>query len=119
MEGGYTPSEWKRPHPMIKRKKHLATHKGSPNGGRGGGGRGGCRDSRGGRGGRGDGGNKRAIAALEAELAETNKKYKGLEERLDGLEAGADDEGASRSNAGNPALDAHGGTRNKFRKQNP
>ena len=103
--GRVSDAAWKALHPMVRRKKYLATHNadGTRKGGRGGGGRG--------------GGKKRTVAELETELAEANKKIKGLEEGRESLEADADDE--ERSNAGNPALEAHGGTRNRFRKRAP
>ena len=101
--GRYTDEEWRKLHPMIRRKKYLANH--NPDGsfkafkhGRGGGGGGGA-------------GQKRTVASLEAELAEVRKKNKELEEARDG----AGNDGKGGSNAGNPALDPHGATRNRLR----
>ena len=64
----------------------------------------------------GGGGGKReqSVAALEAELAEVKKKNKALKETRN--EAGnLEDEGDGKSNAGNPALDSHGGTHHRFK----
>ena len=104
--GRISNAEWKTLHPMAKRKKYLATHNadGTPKGGRGGE--------------RGEG-KKRTVAALEAELVEANKKNEGLEERLKSLEADAESGDDRRSNAGNPALEPHGNTRNKFKNGLP
>ena len=103
----YSKEQYKNLHPMIKRKKYLSVAR-NPDGSsklRREGGRGG---------GRGGGGTKRAVAAVEAKLAEARKANKELEERLDALEPEEES-----SNAGNPGLEAHGGTRNRFRKKRP
>ena len=93
---------------MIRRKKYLKNHNpdGSfkPFGGRGGGGGGG----------RGNGGQRRRpFAALEAEIAELKRQNKDLEQGA-GNDADDSDDGG---NANNPALEAHGRTRNKIQRR--
>ena len=93
---------------MVKRKRFLATH--NKDGSRKGGGRpgGGGGGAKGGTKGYG----KRKIAELQAKVEEMEATLE--EERA--AQGSRNDEGASaggkrRSNTGNPALEAHGGTR--------
>ena len=97
----YSHVEWKKLHPMIRRKKYLAK---KSRGGRKGAGT----DREGGR--RGD---KRTVAELKAQIAELKKQKKALEEEVASSESDDEDQG---TNAGNPALEPHGVTRNKFKK---
>ena len=98
----YTHEEWKKVHPMVRHKKYLGK---KSRGGRKGAGT----DKGGGR--RGD---KRTVAELKAQIAELKKQKKALEEEVASGESDDEDQG---TNAGNPALEPHGATRNKFKKQ--
>ena len=94
---------------MIPRKKFLVNH--NPDGSfkprKNGGGNGGNRGNGGKRG--------RTVAALEAEIAELRKKNEELEEDAGRSPGDSDDE--EKSNANNPVLDAHGSTRNSFKRR--
>ena len=105
-KGRYTDAEWAKLHPMIRRKKYLATH--NPDGS--------FKPFKGGFRGGGGAGSKRTITSLEAELAEMQKKNKMLEEAQD-RSSSAGNGGGGTSNAGNPALNPHGGTRHRFKDQ--
>ena len=97
----YTHEEWKKLHPMIRRKKFLAKKS------RGGGGRK-----------RGDAGErrgkKRTVAELKAQIKELRKQKKELEAEENSTSDEEDE--AQGTNDGNPALEPHGGTRNGFKK---
>ena len=104
----YSDQEWRDLHPMIRRKKFLRNH--NPDGSFKP-----FRDGSGGNGGaRAHGGKRsRSVAALEAEIAELRKQKEDLEEEVG---RGAGDSG-DEGNANNPALEAHGGTRNRFKRR--
>ena len=92
--------------PWSAAKKYLKNH--NPDGTlkrNNGGGNGGNRGNEGKR--------SRSVAALEAEIAELRKQKEELEE---GVGRGVDSDDEGTSNANNHALDAHGGTRNRFKQ---
>ena len=115
--GGYSPEEWRTLHPMVKRKRYLATHNkdGSRKGGRrSGGGGGGAKAGT-------KGYDKRKIAELETKIEEMEAMLNEHGSSVDENECatdGNDGGGKRRSNSGNPALEAHGGTHNKFKRSN-
>ena len=112
--GRYSDEECRALHPMIRRKRYLASH--HPNGARKGGygGRGG--GGRGGQGGRGGGPRKRTVAELQAELNEAKNTIKGQHEELSNMGRAKDGEKGEHSNAGNDAIVPYGHTRHQFKK---
>ena len=101
--GGYSPEEYKKLHPMARRKRYLATHNkdGSLKGGA--------------RRGQNVRGAKRKIEELTAKI-ESMEQALQSKSPAKGKDGGEEDE-ESRSNAGNLALVPFGSTRNHIRKK--
>ena len=102
--GSYSDAEYKKLHPMIKRKRYLETHNadGSKK----------PRDAAGGA----AGGNDRRIAELEASLAESQGVVKGLEMQLTSNQQ-EEEQQYRPSGRGNDALVPYGHTRTALKKQ--
>ena len=102
--GGYSPEEYKKLHPMARRKRYLATHN------KDGSLKGGARRQKNVR------GAKRKIEELTAKVESMEQALEQQQARSPAKEDGGEEEG-SRSNAGNLAVVPFGKTRTPFRKK--